>query len=129
MKILISLILFVNFSIFAQQLSLQGKVIDAETRLKLADANISILNKPGVGTSTNDEGEFSLKIFQHDSDTLLITFIGYETKIISVKELLSLPYVKISADRLLHIFKLTPKLIPSQTVFVESTIGKKGIAG
>ena len=127
MKILILILSILNITVSAQHFILEGKVVDAQTNVTLADANIRIANKLGEGTSTNKSGEFSLDISKNSSDTLVISFIGYETKIISIIELFSSPEVSISKNKLEFIFALTPKLIPSQTVFVESIIGKKGI--
>ncbi len=127
MKILITFLTILNISGFAQHLILEGKIVDAETKLHLTDANISIVNKPGEGTSTNELGEFSLEISNIDSDTLVISFIGYESRMVSIKDLLVLPDISVSDNKVAYTFLLTPKLIPSQTVFVESTIGKKGI--
>jgi len=127
MKILITLFIILNLSLYSQQLFLKGKVVDADTKVNLADANIIILNKPGKGTSTDKSGQFSLELSSERQDTLMITFIGYETLLVSISDLLSMPDVSIIENKISHTFLLTPKLIPSQTVFVESTIGKKGI--
>jgi len=127
MKILISFLLVFNFTVLGQHITIEGKVVDTETKLLLADANISILNQNGIGTSTDEKGKFSLDINRSSSDTLVISFIGYETEIISLKEFLILSDIEIAKDKINYTFELTPKLIPSQTIFVESTIGKKGI--
>ncbi len=87
-KLFIFLILFfLLFDGFAREkVTLQGQVLDCETKETLPFANVlSIQNK--TGTATNFEGNFYLETTSDDS--LRITFIGYEQKIISVKELIT----------------------------------------
>ncbi|MCW8813742.1 MAG: TonB-dependent receptor [Chlorobium sp.] len=138
MKILIVLFFIFNFSLFAQQMnrrgkyilqeiSFRGKVVDKETNLPLQNANVIASTKKGVGTSTNSEGDFIISSDFSNNDTIFISFIGYQSKIISIGELLNLPSVKNADGNVFFTFYLTKKAIPSQTVLVEATIGKKGI--
>ncbi|MCW9097069.1 MAG: TonB-dependent receptor, partial [Ignavibacteriaceae bacterium] len=138
MKILIVLFFIFNFSLFAQQMNLRGKyilqeisfrgkVVDKETNLPLQNANVIASTKKGVGTSTNSEGDFIISSDFSNNDTIFISFIGYQSKIISIGELLNLPSVKNADGNVFFTFYLTKKAIPSQTVLVEATIGKKGI--
>jgi hypothetical protein len=60
---------------------LTGKVIDHVTREPLPYVSISLKNQP-IGTITNQEGEFILKLNQHHlSDSLVFSFVGYATSI------------------------------------------------
>lgn len=83
---LLSITFFViNNSIFTQNLnSIKGKVIDAATNTPLGLANISFFGKD-LGTAVNDNGEFTL-INSIKADSLLITFVGYKSKIIKLEE-------------------------------------------
>jgi len=49
-------------------------------------ANVFLKSKPENGTTTNFDGEFTLRI-NDKNDTLIVSFIGYETKKISLKSL------------------------------------------
>jgi len=60
MKILIVLFFILNLLNFAQQITIRGKIVDAETNLPLANANIVLSTKVGIGTFTNTKGEFIL---------------------------------------------------------------------
>lgn len=88
MKILIILLWFISVCVSAQQISFSGKVVDAETELPLENVNISVSSKPGVGTFTDSAGLFTLTNRVENTDTLLVSAIGYETGVITLSSLL-----------------------------------------
>jgi len=75
--IIIALLSLFNLQIVAQTLT--GQVIDASTKEPLFGANVYLKSDWQVGTSTQQDGVFELKLDQQ-SDTLIITFIGYYEK-------------------------------------------------
>ena len=127
MKILIILFITLNFFTFAQQVTIKGKIVDAETNSPLVNANIFISSKLGVGTFSDLNGEFNLAADVKDSDTLSASFIGYETSKISIEQMLKIPGVLNTDGTAFYTFYLKKKAIPSQTILVEATIGKRGI--
>ncbi|WP_411275559.1 carboxypeptidase-like regulatory domain-containing protein [Daejeonella sp.] len=65
----------------------KGFVLDSKTKKGLAFATISVLRTNISGVS-NSEGEFSIKISKENSNAdLMISFLGYRNKVISLKEL------------------------------------------
>ncbi|MCK7528755.1 MAG: carboxypeptidase-like regulatory domain-containing protein [Ignavibacteriales bacterium] len=80
-----------TFHCLAQQITIKGKLVDAETNLPLANANIFISTKLGVGTFSDLNGEFNLTADIKDSDTLSASFVGYETGKISIEQMLKIP--------------------------------------
>lgn len=66
------------------QLSVSGKIIDAEDGKPLPGATI----RAGSfrGTTTNDKGEFLLKNLSKDTDLLEFSFVGYETSFIKTQD-------------------------------------------
>ena len=67
--------------------TIEGKVLREKKKKPLPFATISLKNHP-IGTIANNEGEFILKINpKFRSDTLIISFIGYENKSLPVNEL------------------------------------------
>lgn len=61
-------------------LVITGKVLDHTTREPMSDVGISLLNQP-VGTITNADGEFILKLPPENmEDTLLFSSLGYARK-------------------------------------------------
>lgn len=120
MKILIVLFIILNFSAFTQQITIKGKIVDDETNLPLQNANITVISQFNVGTYSDANGEFILSsIFK--TDTLKISFIGYVSVDISILE------IYIQEPDAYYTFRLTKAAIPSQSILVEATIGKKGI--
>jgi len=63
--------------------SVSGVVSDAESNTILAGVNI-LVKGTTIGTSTNSNGEFSLKP-PSLNDTLMVSYIGYETKEVPIR--------------------------------------------
>jgi iron complex outermembrane receptor protein len=99
--------------LLAQGISIKGKILDAETNKPLAGTNIFLQSNHKIGTSSDASGEFSLNDIPKSS-TIIFSYLGYEVKTVKVENDTSL------------VIGLEPKLIPSQTVFVEGSIGKVG---
>lgn len=74
--LMVALFLSLSYTASGQQIS--GTVTDAETSEILPGVNI-VVKGTTTGTSTSLEGEFSLTV-PSLSDTLVFTFIGYETQ-------------------------------------------------
>ena len=127
MKIVIILFFILNLSLSAQQLSINGKVVDSETNSPLENANITLSIKSARGTTSDENGNFILTTDTKDSDTLSISYIGYEKFSIPINSLINLSELQIKNGRLSYTFHLIKKAIPSQTVLVEASIGKRGI--
>ncbi|PJA98474.1 MAG: TonB-dependent receptor [Ignavibacteriales bacterium CG_4_9_14_3_um_filter_30_11] len=117
MKYVVLLFFLFTINLLSQNVSIKGKIIDSETLKGIANVNIQIegLNK---GAVTNREGEFTLNF---DGiipiENLIISHIGYYT--------LRRKFSNIDLTDVIEI-NLTPKVIPSQTIFVEGNLGKKG---
>ncbi len=92
-RIVLSVILLsvINIAAFAQQkqdrIKVSGTVISAETGKPLAQCNVYI-DETGIGTITNNSGEFVLKApGQFSSNSLVISYIGYESYRAKISEL------------------------------------------
>ena len=64
------------------QIQLEGRVLDAETNLPLAGANVGIANTTR-GTSTDNNGNFRLRVDGFPV-TLAVSFVGYEAQEVTV---------------------------------------------
>ncbi len=84
---IISSLLFYYCS-FSQETIIQGKVMDSVTNTGLSYVNIGIAKK-GVGTVSDKDGVFKLKLNEKttSNDTILFSFIGYETQRVLVSAL------------------------------------------
>lgn len=74
-------------STWSQVITITGKVLHAETKEILPFANVTTIESQR-GTATNGDGEFALNIKKQEiSDTMLVSFIGFESLKMPMKEL------------------------------------------
>lgn len=76
--------LLTAFSIHAQNFTVTGKVVDNEG-LEVIGGNISVKGSAGVGTITNIDGKYSLKINNPSKAILVFSYIGMRTQEVPVK--------------------------------------------
>ncbi len=117
MKYLIVLLFAFQVIMLAQQNTIKGKVVDAETLAPLPNANIFI-EGTSLGIASRNNGEFNLTGTIKKSDVLVASFMGYNTKRIKLSDVDASEYL---------IIKLAPKIIPAQTVLVEGSLAKQGV--
>ncbi|WP_242132706.1 carboxypeptidase-like regulatory domain-containing protein [Aestuariivivens marinum] len=66
---------------------IEGKIIDEDTKSPLIFADLTVSNS-NISTVTNSDGEFLLKIpLTHLKETLTISYLGYQDKILSIENL------------------------------------------
>src|SRR5690606_8641574 len=74
-------------SVFAQvgQGALQGKILDSETGEPLPFANVVVLQNGNqvAGTTTDFDGQYSIKPISPGTYDLQATYVGYQTQQIS----------------------------------------------
>ncbi len=116
MKILIGLFLFLTVLLPAQNLTIDGKVLDVETKQPLQGANIVLQSNKTIGTSSDKNGIFQLKNLQLN-DVIVVSYIGYSDKQLTISDSTHFPLM----------IELQPKVIPSQTVLIEGNLGKEGV--
>ena len=115
MKKTIILFLVITFPILSQIKTLNGIVKDSETKTVLQFANV-LIKGTNFGTTTDELGRFLLNGNFNDSDTLVVSFVGYKTSITKLS--------KINSDLL--IVELQKIYLQSQTILIEASVGKKG---
>lgn len=76
--------LLTALSIHAQNFTVTGKVVDNEG-LEVIGGNISVKGSAGVGTITNIDGKYSLKVNNPSKAILVFSYIGMRTQEIPVK--------------------------------------------
>lgn len=105
------------FPAFPQINQISGVVKDFDTKEPLPLANVLIKNKD-IGTSTDQEGKFSIVGNFSNDDTLMITYLGYKSYFKKISEL---------SDKTL-IAELHKIILPSQTILIEASVGQKGVS-
>ncbi len=85
--ILFTLLIGLAFSLFAQENSITGMVVDARNGEPLNGAEV-FLKHLKQGTTTDEDGYFNLRLSQKlpvSSDTLIIRFLGYQKYQVALK--------------------------------------------
>jgi len=127
MKILVILFLFLNVFVFGQKQIFNGNVIDVGTDKPLANANVILIGETTTGTFTNENGDFTILREFKEGDKLTITYVGYEDRNISFEDIPKLQSKTTEEGKTIYLFYLSSKIISSQTILVEATVGKQGI--
>ena len=76
----LSFLLLISFSsiIFAQNGSISGKIIDAQSQEPLIGASV-VLNGTTSGNATNLDGDYSIQNISPGTYTLTVSYISYQT--------------------------------------------------
>ncbi|MFH2030860.1 MAG: TonB-dependent receptor [Bacteroidota bacterium] len=115
MKYLFFLFFLIASILSAQINTIHGRVIDDEDNaLHLANVYDPVKN---IGVVTDINGYFTLKAEFTTEDKLNISYIGYETKTVSL--------ASFSDEKIIEII-LAKKILSSQTVLVKALIGREG---
>jgi iron complex outermembrane receptor protein len=94
---------------------IKGIVIDSESKQPLQLANL-LIKGTTIGTATDRNGHFSLQYDFSESDYLIASYIGYKSLEIRIGDVNPEQFV-ISLDKI---------FLPSQTILIEASVGKKG---
>ena len=108
LKIFITCILFIPYSIFATG-QLKGTVTDSLTSETLVGANL-ILEGTSIGAATNIEGNYTINAIPPGTYTIKCTYIGYKSKEVKIN---------IEDEKSLKLnFALTEDIVQGQEVVV-----------
>lgn len=150
LKRIVTLTMFTSLSFIAvyagrgeEIKSISGIVVNAETGNPVVFANV-FLEGTNIGTVTNSEGEFIIKVStEHLAKNLRFSYIGYEELILAVKDLnesrnklrlkpspVPIEEIKVRTDDPLHLIRMALSNIPEnysnepekQTAFYRETI-------
>ncbi|MEL7004953.1 MAG: TonB-dependent receptor, partial [Bacteroidota bacterium] len=86
-----------SISLSAQELS--GIVLDGLSGEKLPGASIYFKRDRSLGTTTGIDGKFQLKTNGSPSDTIIVSFVGYKTKVTSLALLKQNSVILLSSSR------------------------------
>lgn len=103
-----SLFMWTSTGVFADNDLVVGRVVDAETRYRLASATVWILGT-NQATVTNAKGEFSIRVGGRDmGDSLSVSFVGYRVLTVAVSSL----------NKKENVIALTPTVVALSEVVV-----------
>src|SRR4051794_1224995 len=89
---LILLFLFFFKNLSAQYKSVSGSVVNPFTREKIPYASLQ-WKKAGYGAVTDSAGNFKITIPLNKSDTLQVSYVGFETRLLPVSAIKDLLYL------------------------------------
>ena len=78
-------LIFLGLNVLQAQNSINGTVLDAETKEPLIGATLKVLNSYRA-TSTNENGQFTFNRLEENA-SVVVSYIGYQTDTISSQEL------------------------------------------
>ena len=125
-KTLFHLIILVSI-INAQQFTIKGKIVDADSKFPLSFANIRVAETT-LGTSSNVNGEFELKLKQ-GTYKLIASFIGYYSDTVNVvvdKNLNEVNFALKQSEIILSEVLVKPGVNPALEI-IRKAIEKKNI--
>ena len=103
------LLLFISHSVFAQEITVHGKIRDTNTHREIPSVNIYIKGTQ-IGTSSDLNGRFSLDIIKPNPEMMVVfQHIAYDIREIALD----------SVKRLQNIY-LQPRVIPLQGLTIEA---------
>ena len=118
-KTRISLLLFLSVIKADPTGFVKGKVIDINSQLPLAGANI-IIKSTSIGTISDDDGYFSIKYIPNGNYSISVSYIGYKTVYLSDV------WVRPNAYDFLNV-KLEQSIIQIDDITVEENFFKKSL--
>jgi len=80
---LLTFLLLVGFQASAQ-MQISGKVTNAETGEPIPGASVVVKSQTTIGTTTNMDGNYTLKGVPSDAETLVFSFVGMQEKEVAI---------------------------------------------
>lgn len=94
-------IIFLFYSFISNAQNTRGMVLDKISKKPLASVSIFI-NRTGIGTTTNEYGEFQLNYLteKNRNDTIIFSSVGYESKMITFSDLKENGFIVLLAEKI-----------------------------
>jgi thiol-disulfide isomerase/thioredoxin len=110
------LLLFISYiPLKAQIITLQGLVNDKKTQASVPYVNIGIIAY-SIGTTTNDEGEFILKIpVERQQDTVVFSCVGYTSFKIKAADLVGKTVIALQSAEI-NLAEITVKAVNAEKI-------------
>ncbi|TYK38412.1 SusC/RagA family TonB-linked outer membrane protein [Bacteroides pyogenes] len=80
---LMFILAFVNMSVYAQSLTVTGKVVDSEG-YEVIGSSVTVKGAVGIGTVTDINGNYTLKVNDASKDVLVFSYVGMTSQEVKV---------------------------------------------
>ena len=84
LSLLVTLLVF-GFTSYSQPKQVSGRVFSAEDKTPIPGVSVLIKEAPTVGTTTNLDGQFTLKNVPANAKTLIFRFVGFQAQEVAIK--------------------------------------------
>lgn len=119
----LALLMIIIFSVSKGQGTVRGKVSD-ESGETLIGVPIILKSNPKVGTVTDLDGNYSIKINDGNAQTLVFSYVGYKSVEVQVNpvngEVISKNIVLVSAVKEIKEVQITAKAIKARDYYIEN---------
>ena len=85
MKNVILLLFLISSLTAAQQITIKGQIVDAETLKVLSNANVRVKGR-SIGTVSGKDGKFVLSGAITKNNEIIVSYVGYTSKILKLKD-------------------------------------------
>jgi TonB-linked SusC/RagA family outer membrane protein len=86
LSLLVTLLVFGSGALYAQTKQVSGKVFSAEDNKPIPGVSVFVKEASSVGTSTNIDGQFTIKNVPANAKTLVIRFVGFQNQEVVIKD-------------------------------------------
>lgn len=73
----------IPINLIQMQQEISGTVTDAQTGESMPGVNVTVVDDPSIGTSTNQDGEYSLTV-PDEAEALSFSFVGYQEQQVDI---------------------------------------------
>ena len=116
--LIIGILTFVSMAMYAQSIVVTGKVLDGEG-YEVIGGSVTLKGAPRVGTITDTEGKFSLKVNNATKDVLVFSYVGLTTK-----------EVKVNGQSIINVTLQADALVLDEVVTIGyATVKKRDLTG
>ena len=116
--LIIGILTFVSMAMYAQSVVVTGKVLDGEG-YEVIGGSVTLKGAPRVGTITDAEGKFSLKVNNAAKDILVFSYVGMTTK-----------EVKVNGQSIINVTLQADALVLDEVVTIGyATVKKRDLTG
>lgn len=85
LTLLVALVVLGAVSALGQTRQVTGKVVSAEDKQPIPGVSVFVKEAPTVGSTTNLDGQYSLKNLPANAKTLVFRFVGFQTQEVAIK--------------------------------------------
>jgi TonB-linked SusC/RagA family outer membrane protein len=84
LSLLVTLLVLGSSTLYAQTKQISGKVFSSEDSKPIPGVSVTVKGASNIGTSTNIDGQFTIKNVPTSAKTLVFRFVGFQTQEVAI---------------------------------------------